>query len=218
MLLAKIIVDDRVSRQQDPGPPAETDVKAQAMLPLVRSIPTERLYECYVLAMEAREAGNTFLVSGVELLQAWKGLGARLEAESKREAARAEADESHLPDCGYCENERLAEKYFPKNDSRAMLPCDRCRPKAFAVAVAQWKERNPVVDSAGSIAAVVEAGKKILGVTLKCSSCAREVNTYMTRFKAGDKCGHLLNRYVSDANDEGEPKLCDGILEQVPAH
>src|SRR3954468_24812690 len=47
--LAKIIVDDRVSRQQDPGPASETDVKAQAMLPLVRSIPTEHLYECFVL-------------------------------------------------------------------------------------------------------------------------------------------------------------------------
>jgi hypothetical protein len=57
-------------------------MKAQAMLPLVRSIPTERLYECYVLAMEAREPGNTFLVSGVELLSAWKVLRERMEADS----------------------------------------------------------------------------------------------------------------------------------------
>jgi hypothetical protein len=66
-------------------------MKAQAMLPLVRSIPTERLYECYVLAMEAREPGNTFLVSGVELLSAWK-VSARADGGRFKRRIRQEPD------------------------------------------------------------------------------------------------------------------------------
>jgi hypothetical protein len=65
---------------------------------------------------------------------------------------------------------------------------------------------------------VLTAGRRLIGETLECDSCGREVNTYMSRHKAGGACGGLLNQYSSDDPGSEKPvELCKGRFENVNA-
>lgn len=197
-------------------------MKAQAMLPLVRSIPTESLYECYVLAMEAREPGNTFLVSGVEMLSAWKVLHERMEADSsgaydKSRMLTANAV-SVCPKCDGTGWERTPKGRKKGCDHAGWTPefeteLERSEEQRREDVRKQAEFMREALGKVGSPKPVAGAPKpKQVGTVLRCTNeaCARKVTT-LYGFEPGETCRELLNRGVHD----GPLKFCDGTLEIV---
>lgn len=195
-------------------------MKAQAMLPLTRSIPTERLYECFVLAMEAREPGNTFLVSGVELLSAWKVLRERMEAESggaydKSRMLTANAANA-CPKCfgtgmermpngsvrKGCQHEGWTPEFEDELERNEEAQRDEVKKQADFMKEALSRVGSPKPVESPS------ASKPSTGVWVRCTKCPRKLNVLYFD-EPGRTCGDLLNRGVHD----GDLKFCDGILE-----
>jgi hypothetical protein len=180
-------------------------------------VPTRLLPTMYVKSMELRDK------SGAPVYWDARAISLAYD-EYLTEREGRQDDEKEPSDLGPCEHcgfgvredvtERTSEKWIPSADKGVTLPCAVCRPRACAEAWRQYCERNPQTVPANLIAEVVQAGKQLLGEDLVCGSCRRKVNTYLSRKRAGDKCGELLNRFSSDAGDDDDPELCDGALEK----
>jgi hypothetical protein len=192
-VLAKILYDDKVSRQFDAREPEDADTIVSSMLPLTQSIPTNQLYPCYVRAMEMRAIGNTFPVSGLELLQAWKELKGSVEMESidtsrllTENAAGAclrcdkEGREIHLDGSigGVCDHRPFTE------EERA----EASRVKAEIIARAQ-EEANKRLQAKRQ----AEVQKpKFVNILMECNQCHRRVDNDGVMWKDGDICGAAL--------------------------
>lgn len=202
--------------EPEQGMPSEFDRKlAYWTNALVSVVPLEALRASFDLATN-RHTDPRRPVNPIEVKEAYPDVTA-----ARARSERAQESESFLGPCEHCgvgvredATERVAEKWIPPKGVGVMLPCAVCRPKQCAEAWRQYCERNPQTVPSGPIAEVVQAGKK-LGEDLACSSCGQVINTYLSRKRAGDKCGRLLNASTSDVGDEGEVDLCDGILGKV---
>jgi hypothetical protein len=192
-VLAKILFDDRISRQFDPRDPEETDIIVSSFLPLTQSIPTEQLYPCYILAMEMRPSGNNFPVSGVELLQAWKERQGTVEMQSlddsrllPQHASAAclrcdkEGREIHLDGSigGVCDHRPFTEEE----------KAEASRVKAEIITQAQ-EEANKRIQAKRQ----AEISKpKFVNIRMECNYCHRRVDSDGVMWKDGDVCGGFL--------------------------
>jgi hypothetical protein len=206
-VLAKILYDDRVARQLDPRPAAETDRYVNAFLPLTHSIPAKELYPCYVLAMEMRPAGDNYPVKGIELVQAWKERQGSLEMESL-DASRL-LPEHAATACGRCYKRRdpqtgviLECLEINPSDGSIGGPCDH-RPlteeekreasemRAQFLADAQRKAREGVAARRQAELKAKEEEAKPKDHHLFCSGCHRRVSS-LAGWTEGETCRDFL--------------------------
>jgi hypothetical protein len=208
-VLAKILYDDRVSRQFDAREPEDADTIVSSMLPITRSIPTDYLYPCYVLAIETRPAGNTFPISGIEIIQAWKAMQGSVEMESIN-ASRL------LP-----ENASAACLRCGKDGREIMLdgsiggPCDH-RPFSEEEKLEAERLRADFLNRARAEAQekyqarlkkereAKEEKPVFKVVNLECDCCRRRFPSDGIGFVDGDTCGTMLP----------DERLCEGKMRE----
>jgi hypothetical protein len=224
-ILAKILLDDRLAHQYEVDDPRDTDILAQAMLPVTRSIPVEYLYESYVVAMEMRAPGDTYQIKGVEMVAAFntriRGL---LEMESVTHGGHNQKllPERSAAGCPRCVKEldqasrtMVCREVMP--DGSVGGPCDH-RPMTDEERAERGRAN---AERLASIRAEVEraqaarrkaeekARPKFVNIRMECDGCRRRVDSDGVMWKDGDACGALLS-----AGDESYtiPKLCEGRL------
>jgi hypothetical protein len=181
---------------------------------LMRTIPREDLRAAYDFALDHHDEGR--VMNALDLRRAYPAF------VSERRRAEEKGADSKLNACAHCgvgivegATERMAGVWIPTRGEDVMFPCAVCRPKAFREAWKQWHERNQVDAPVGTLASVVVAGKKLLGDTLRCDACGREINTYTSRKVAGATCGGLLDSHLNEGDDGKGPSLCEGKFEKA---
>jgi hypothetical protein len=83
---------------------------------LHRTVPLERLYDCYIFAMKRRS--STFPLAVTELLEAWRIISAE-DAAKKR------------PTCTLCYGQGVALVYSPTRDEEYVKECPYCYGKVI---------------------------------------------------------------------------------------
>lgn len=206
-VLAKVLFDDRIARQFDPRPAEETDRIVTSMLPVTRSIPTRYLYECYVVAMEMRAAGNNFPITGIELVQAWKEKQGAVEMESLRADRLLPANAAAA--CVRC-YKRTTDKGIVEcleinaADGSLMGPCDHRPLTAEEQADAARKRVDFLANMRAHARRTEEARRKAdgearakadaekpKGKRLQCTSCQRTVSS-LAGWTGGEPCNVQL--------------------------
>lgn len=174
---------------------------------LMGKIPYEDLHPAFEVARD-KHADPRRPINPVDVKLAYSELLGHRDRRKRAAVEREALDDSEGRPCSFCGPERVAAIFFPATGDEIVAPCRECRPAAFSTFMEQYHERHPAPEA--TVGQVLSAGRKLLGVQLKCDNpaCGREVNTYMTTHKAGGRCGALLNRY------EGEPGICPGTLKE----
>lgn len=218
--LVEIFFLDRASAQYESRDVDDLDALVQMVIPQTRSIPVKYLPECYVVALEARQAGDNFQIRGVELLNAWKVIRGRVEMESKGayENKTRLLTSNARGACSRCFGTNF--ERMPDGSVRPNCPHDQWTEEDELTAEESEAERREFVRKQAEI--VREALKKVAGPKppvpnmpappppghwLQCDACPNRVNVlYLSE---GQSCGALLGRY------EGDPHICKGTLRPV---
>jgi hypothetical protein len=196
-----------------PGLPSEMERKiAYWTNALIEKVPFDDLHPAFCLARDGHTDPRR-PINPIDVKLHHGELLAKRDRDKRAAVERESLDDQDGERCTFCGPERLAEIFFPATGKEILAPCRECRPAAFSTCMEQYHERH-AQGEVSPVGQVLKAGRKLLGQDLKCDSpeCGRAVNTYGTTFTEGGPCRNLLNRYTSD---EGEPKLCGGVLRSV---
>ncbi|HKS27097.1 MAG TPA: hypothetical protein VJS44_04730 [Pyrinomonadaceae bacterium] len=124
---------------------------------LIRTVPANELYAALDYAIDHHTKDRA--INAMDIKQNYGAMIAERQGRAEDGQQRAEA----LSDCRSCDNARTKEIWFPSSGESVTLPCQSCRPQAFATAREQWLERRGgEAPPAGSIELVKKAAEELV--------------------------------------------------------
>ncbi|MDQ3802522.1 MAG: hypothetical protein M3416_01505 [Acidobacteriota bacterium] len=139
-----------------PGLPSEMEQKVSFWTnALIRTVPEDELRPALDFTIDRHEEAR--LINPMDIKRGYKAMLAERERARVEEEAERRRAARELEPCRSCDSERVKGIWFPSSGASVTLPCQACRPQAFAVALEQWHERRAQEPPAGSVALVKQA-------------------------------------------------------------
>lgn len=211
-ILGQILVAYREAmqfNQPDDEEGEALEFRVAAWIPLTLCIPAERLFDCYIWAMQNRR--SDFPLSAPDLVKAWRGIQDSSETQSAAAGGKYKMLSQFAP--GACERcfgtgmEIMPDgSVRPNCQHQPLTGEDRELAREAQAEVAKFMRE--ALKNIGKPKPPATPKKDERGTRLVCGSCQRKVWTVFG-FEVGGRCGELLNRGTHD----GELKLCEGAFE-----
>lgn len=177
----------------------------------ISGVPAEQYESCYAAAVQARaerKANGEQLshLTADELAAEWIKLR-RLHDEIVREEMKGHLlAENAAAACERCFGK---EPHVRTCDHRPLTDAEREeQAKVNAAEARKLREQMKQIGSPKPVAR--EPKPDPPGFWLVCDACGHRYN-FMKR-QAGDACGYLKNRYLSEGGGDGTPELCTGTM------
>lgn len=188
------------TKRERPDVPSEYEQKRSVWAAaLVVKVPFEELTAAFEWTRDHWQSSRAF--GPLDIRQGYEAMVREREAERRR--AEAEARRETAPPCRTCQGAKTRKVLMTAlGDVEVELPCQDCRPKAFAEALKQWQERQGLKTqpaAPGSLATVHHVAGKV-----RCSQCG-DVQSAVYK-QEGTRCGRLLN-----GHGDGPVDVCKGV-------
>lgn len=210
-MLVKILLDDRLAHNYELRDAEDVDIIAQAMLPVTRSVPVNQLYPSYLVAMENRQPGNNFQITGIEILQGWRAIQDKNETYGTSQTGQKLLPENAAKACLRCfgtgKEQMLGGGVKESCDHRPLTEAeDRARIQERLNQIE--KMRAQIHKPAPSKLEIVKP--KVKAQKLQCTVCGRKVSTFVG-WQPGEVCGLPTGTH----KDDGSPVTCEGKMKVV---